>query len=533
MAGSKYIDTAAAVQVIGSILREPNLLDDQGYFFSDDDFTSDLHKVIFAAANNLFKMGADDLSINAVEDYLSQRPKSYAIFKNGKGAQWMEDAKASATPENFDYYYSRVKKMTLLRGYEKVGLDLRWLYDPDNILDIEKKKQQEDALDAMSLNDLADAIDNRVMDVRSVYVDNASDEATAIGSGLDKLMSDLKSTPEMGLPLYGPLINGVVRGARLKKFYMRSASSGTGKSRSMIADACYIACSHIYENDGWIPLTSKEPALFISTELELSEIQTMALAFLSNVNEEKILSCTCTFEEQERVDKAYEILKEAPLYVEILPDFTLQEIENCIKRNIRVNKTHYIFYDYLSTSLGILEEITSRAHGTKLREDNVLFMLSNRLKDICNQYNVFILTASQLNETWKTDELPDQNLLRGAKSLADKLDCGMILLDVTQKDKDNLQQFCLDNGIPIPNVKLSIYKNRRGSFTKGYLWMHADKGTCRFRAMFATDWQYNLIPVTDYNVTVIEAETVEEPTQEEEASVEVVEPFYEDDGWVF
>ena len=51
--------------------------------------------------------------------------------------------------------------------------------------------------------------------------------------------------------------------------------------------------------------------------------------------------------------------------------------------------------------------------------------------------------------------------------------------------------------------------------------------------MFATDWQYNLIPVTDYNVTVIEAEAVEEPTQEEEVSVEVIEPFYEDDGWVF
>ena len=134
---------------------------------------------------------------------------------------------------------------------------------------------------------------------------------------------------------------------------------------------------------------------------------------------------------------------------------------------------------------------------------------------------------------WKTDEQPDQNLLRGSKSIADKIDVGMILLDTTQKDKDNLQQFCLDNGIPIPNVKLSIYKNRRGSFTKGYLWMHADKGTCRFRAMFATDWQYNPIPVTDYNVTVIEAEVVEEPTQEEEVNVEVIEPFYEDDGWVF
>lgn len=41
----------------------------------------------------------------------------------------------------FDYYYNRMKKMTLLRMYNKnVGMDLSWLYDPDNILDIKKKK---------------------------------------------------------------------------------------------------------------------------------------------------------------------------------------------------------------------------------------------------------------------------------------------------------------------------------------------------------------------------------------------------------
>ena len=301
----------------------------------------------------------------------------------------------------------------------------------------------------------------------------------------------------------------------------------------MIADACYLSCEEIYENDGWQRIGSNEPVLFISTELELNEIQTMALAFLSNVNEEKILSCSCTYEEQERINRAAEVLSTAPLFIEVIPDFSIQDIENSIKRNMRVNKVHYVFFDYLSTSMSILEEVSSKAHGTKIREDNILFMLSTKLKDLCNQYNLFIMTSTQTNADFKTDEMPDQNLLRGSKAVADRADFGAILLDTTQKDRDNLQQFCLDNGIPIPNVKLSVYKNRRGSFTKGYLWMHADKGTCRYRAMFATDWQYNLIPVTDYNVTVIEAEAVEEPTQEEEVSVEVIEPFYEDDGWVF
>lgn len=46
------------------------------------------------------------------------------------------------------------------------------------------------------------------------------------------------------------------------------------------------------------------------------------------------------------------------------------------------------------TSMKILEEVTRRSGGVKLREDNVLFMLSNRLKDLCNKYGIFILTAT-------------------------------------------------------------------------------------------------------------------------------------------
>ena len=67
----------------------------------------------------------------------------------------------------------------------------------------------------------------------------------------------------------------------------------------------------------------------------------------------------------------------------------------------------------------ILEEITSRSRGVNLREDNILFMISNKLKDIANDLGIFIFSSTQVNSTFKTDPIPDQNLLRGAKSLAD------------------------------------------------------------------------------------------------------------------
>ena len=118
-------------------------------------------------------------------------------------------------------------------------------------------------------------------------------------------------------------------------------------------------------------------------------------------------------DEEIRVTRAAEILQEAPLYIELLPDFSLQDIENTIKRNIHEHDVLYICMDYIHSSIKILSEIGSKV-GVKLREDNILFMLSTRLKDLCNKYGVFIISATQLNASYQESETPDQNLLRGA-----------------------------------------------------------------------------------------------------------------------
>jgi len=60
-------------------------------------------------------------------------------------------------------------------------------------------------------------------------------------------------------------------------------------------------------------------------------------------------------------------------------------------------------------------------------------------------------------------------LLRGAKSIADKADWGAILMDVTEDDQEALKDYVSDLGCEMPNVKLSIYKNRASKYTKGYL----------------------------------------------------------------
>ena len=503
---SKYIDTPSIVQVIGCVFKTPQLLDySDKYTLTEEDFPDQFHKIVFGTIFKLHELGSEKIGINNILDYLSSRPKSEAIFIKQKGEEWLLKAAENAETSAFDYYYNRVKKMTLLRAFDSYGIDVTDIYDPDNIIDIKKKQLQEDQLDNSSLEEIVQKVQNKIDQIMATYVDDEWGEAIQAGDGIESLIIDLEQSPEVGVPLYGPLINTVTRGARLKKFYLRSAPTGVGKSRTMIADACYIACNRIYDDVfGWIKNGTCEPTLYITTEQEKGEVQTMMLAFLSNVNEEHILNGKYEGDERERVFEAAKILHNSPLYIEILPDFSLQDVENKIKKNIRDHDVKYVFHDYIHTSLKILEEISRRSGGVKLREDSILFMLSIRLKDICNKYGIFIMSATQLNADYQTSETPDQNLLRGAKSIADKIDVGMILLPTSQDDIENLGQILTNNAFDKPNLKLSIYKNRRGRYKGIYLWCKADLGTCRIKPMFATTYNYEIIQIDNLKILTTE-----------------------------
>ena len=503
---SKYVDTSSIVQVIGCVYKIPQLLDYvDKYTITEEDFPDQFHKIVFGSIYKLHELGSEKITISNILDYLASRPKSEAIFIKQKGEEWLNKALENAQPSSFDYYYNRMKKMTLLRAFDSYGIDVSDIYDPDNIIDTKKKQQQEDLLDNATLESLAQRVQDKIDQIKLTYVDDAWGEAYQAGEGIDDLIQDLEKNPEVGVPLYGPLINTVTRGARLKKFYLRSAPTGIGKSRTMVADCCYIACNRLYDDVfGWIRNGTSEPTLFITTEQELTEVQTMMLAFISNVNEEHILNGKYEGDERERVYEAGNILKNSPIFIEVLPDFSLQDVENKIKKNIRDHDVRYVFFDYIHTSLKILEEISRRSGGVKLREDSILFMLSIRLKDICNQYGVFIMSATQLNADYQTSETPDQNLLRGAKSIADKIDVGSILLPVSSEDLDNLSQILTNNAFGQPSLKLSIYKNRRGRYKGIYLWCKADLGTCRVKPMFATSYSYEIIQIDNLKIMTTE-----------------------------
>lgn len=118
-------------------------------------------------------------------------------------------------------------------------------------------------------------------------------------------------------------------------------------------------------------------------------------------------------------------------------------------------------------------------------------MLSTKLKDLANQLGIFIESGTQVNGDYLEGEL-NQNLLRGSKAIADRIDVGMIAVKIRPIDEQAVETF-VSQGYFRPNYIISFYKVRRGKYAGVKLWCDVDLGTCRCKGLFITD--SNNIPI--------------------------------------
>lgn len=507
MKSNKYAEIPNLVQVIGCIFKNPKLLErDDKYKFNEQDFYDEFHQLVFGCMYNLWQLGAKEITLPAIEDYLTQRPKALATYKTNKGPEFILKAAEMANVNTFDYYYNRMKKMSLLRAYEEMGMDLTWLYNPDEVMDMKRKQAQEDWLDNATLADIYNKINDKIDNIKLQYVENVTDGGCQIGEGIDELIDSFAETPAVGYPLYDIYTSTTARGARLGKFYLRSAATNVGKTRAMVGDACFIGCSQIWslKENKWVTTGACQSVLFIATEQTLDEIQISAVACISGVEEDHIVMHEYFTGEWERIVKAKQLLKQSKIQFICMPDFSMDDVENMIKKHIRENQVEYVFFDYIHSSAKILTEIGGKSGVKNLREDNILFLLASKLKDIAVQYGVFVLSSTQLNADYQTSETPDQNLLRGSKAIADRIDWGGIMLETTKEDREKVEAFCKKNNLPVPNVKMSVYKNRANKWKGIYLWMSTQTGICRFETLFVTDWACNIIEMPLLKISVEE-----------------------------
>lgn len=490
-------DKNATMQVIGSLMKSPLLLVDNNYILTKRDFETPLARNIFIAIHNLVLVNKlEVLTTVDIDNYFQQIEGSYENFKAQNGLQYLNDCIQISNLNNFNYYYNRVKKMSALRALKTDGFDIKKIYNEEEF-DLVKEKKQQERLDSMTVEEIFETFTKSLTDLQYDYVCKDDSEEGLIADGIDKLFESLQENPEIGIPLQGKIYNTIVRGARQKKYYLISGSSGTGKTRQMVGHACTIAFPERYdiENKKWVVTGKGHKILFFATEMEKEETQTMILAHISGVNEDKILNNNYeTPEEKQRVYDAIKVMnyyKDNFIFVRI-GDPSIGQIKTLIKKEVLKYDIKYVFYDYIFSSPGLLTEYKS----LNLREDVILTLLSTALKDLANELNIFVMSGTQLNGNWQEFKgLRNQNLIRGSKGIVDKIDVGGISLPVTQEEHQVIDLLARKLGKDIPTQVQDIYKVRRGKYNRVRIWSKVDLGTCRTEDLFLTDGDGNEIPI--------------------------------------
>lgn len=90
----------------------------------------------------------------------------------------------------------------------------------------------------------------------------------------------------------------------------------------------------------------------------------------------------------------------------------------------------------------------------------------------------------------------------GAKAIADKIDMGAVMLETSPEDEEALKTILIQKGIPMPEIKMSVYKNRSGRYKDILLWCRANRGICRIEPLFATDYKYKLVDIPELKINI-------------------------------
>lgn len=468
-----------ALNLLGCICNNLNIIRDRSYDLNQNDFDDMFHKLIFGVLQNL-AMENDIFEVDgfSIASYLKKYPIQFEKFKIGNGVEFVSNIKQMANNTSFDYSYKMVKKFSLLRRFNNVGMDISEIYNPDS-LDVATIESQLRKLEKLSIEEIKQHFKSKLIEIDLEFQTRSDNYYFRAGDGVEDLLKRCKQNQNWGITFQSKLFNAVFGGMQPAKLMIRSASSGGGKSRQSLGDLCNIACSERYnpKTNQWIRRAKTEDVVFISTELIEDELHLAMLSTIAGVQEEKIKFGQTDAEEDFRIQKAVEIMKNAKIHCEYSSNFSITEIENIIEKNIIRNGARYIFFDYIQVTSNLASELNS-LFGYVLREDQMLNQLSTALKNLANKYNVFILTSTQLNRSFKTDSMPDATWLRGGMAVLDKADYGVITMPVGKAELDRIQGILEKRfGGFKPTHCHHIIKNRGGKWTSITLWVVMDLDT--------------------------------------------------------
>ena len=491
------IDKNSILQIFGSLMKHPQYLGETDrYNLTLDDFYYRFDKYVFAAIDNLYRGGAQRIQPIDVENYLQSNGAASTIFKQNNGIEYLQDADYLSEENNFPFYYNRLKKINLLNQLQKNGIDIKDFYIED--LTNPKALEVNQAFEELDIDDILENIKKKVLSIEHKFIQNEVTQTESAFYNIQDIIDNAFTGSDIGLPIQGEIINEVIAGARLGTLVIRSAGSGTGKTRQAVGDACYLAYPFRYEGEkkGWVINGSGKKVLFIATEQTIPEIQKMILAYLTGFNESKFRYGNFSNREIQVLHQALWVMEQYKdnFFIVQMPNPRIDLVKNLVREQVLLHDIEYVFYDYIFISPSLLSEFK----GVSLRNDEILLMFSTALKEIAVELNVCMFTSTQVNANADSNaNIRNESSIAGSRAVINKADVGMVMARPTKEELDFFAQL----GREIPNIVTDIYKVRSGEYNQVRIWSYVDLGTLRKKDLYMTDSRMEVIDQYERNFT--------------------------------
>lgn len=489
-----------ASMLLGCLFKQPQLLTMPSYPLCKKDFSANkFHQVMYLGIVRLANMGCQEITPVEMDNILQSHPASAEIANDNNYMEFIETTKLLSIIENYEGYYNAVRKFALLRDLKDNGIDIKEFYD-----ELQDENEQAAKLEKLSIQDILNAVELKGNLLRSKYdVKYTRDEIVA-GEDTQALIDSFKERPSFGACLQSGYLSTVWNGWSRGHLILRAGPSSSGKSRCSVADLCKVGMMELWDDeigDFLVNPNYQSPTLFIATEQDIrTEVEPMFLASVANVEYRKIKNGTMEHDEELRVLKAGEIIKQSGLTITSMPNFTSKSLERKIKEQVEVNGIQYMVFDYMEIQSELSAEFKETSAVTP-RQDLVLLNLTADLKRYAEDYNLGILTGCQLNDNWKDARYVDESFLAGSKAMKNKIDNGSIILPTTylKKDLKIIELYCNRRGFgsersKLPNICETIFKGRYSIYGDRRLkvWSYFDRGTFRRHDFFITDDDNNV-----------------------------------------
>jgi replicative DNA helicase len=213
---------------------------------------------------------------------------------------------------------------------------------------------------------------------------------------------------------------------------------------------------------------SKLPVLFFSLEMSKEQIMYRLLSIESNINQAKLKNGQLYEDDWSKLNPIIKTLSKIPFFIDDTPNLSIQDIQS---------KIHQIIFEHNQISLVIIDYL-QLMQSLKTKPDNrvqELSMITRALKNIARQFNVPIISLSQLSRSVENriDKKPILSDLRESGSIEQDADLVLMLSksnNQNQNDNDSKDYYFTEliiakqrNG-PTGNIQLKFYPRKTKFF---------------------------------------------------------------------